>query len=315
MSTFFFMPTEASEQAVNTDRIFLLLLALSAAILALVLFAIVVFSIRYRRGSKASRGNLPKVMTREFEVGWTSAVLFLALFIFWWTASSEISNIIAPPNAMEVHVIAKQWMWKTQHANGVREIDALHIPIEKPVTLIMTSQDVIHSFFVPAFRLKQDVLPGRYTQLNLTARTIGTFPLLCAEYCGTQHSGMTGQIDVMSAPDYANWLASQPQGDDLAAEGAALFRTQGCSGCHSGSSRVRAPDLRGLAGRAVPLADGRTVIADDAYLHDAIVQPKRDIAAGYEPIMPSYAGILSEGDINSIIAYLKSPAYAKGDQP
>lgn len=315
MSGISLMPVEASEQAVKTDHIYFLLLGLSAIVIVIVLSLIIVFAIRYRRGSDAPRGALPQFMSREFEIGWTSATLFLALFIFWWTASSGLSEFIAPTNALEIHVVAKQWMWKTQHADGAREINELHVPIGTPVKLIMTSQDVIHSFFVPAFRMKQDVLPSRYTQTWFKATKLGVFPILCAEYCGTQHSGMTGNVVVMTAQDYATWLASQPQGDDLAREGAALYRAQGCSACHAANARVHAPDLRGIFGRTVALADGRTVTVDDAYLHDSMLQPKRDVAAGYDAIMPSYAGVLGESEIGSIIAYIRSPAFAAGVSP
>lgn len=315
MSAFSFMPVAASTQAARTDGIFLLLIALSGVIIAIVLCLVITFAIRYRRGSKAPRGEMPKLMSRQFEIGWTAATVFVAFFVFWWTASSQLSEFIPPANALEIHVVAKQWMWKTQHAEGAREIDALHVPIATPVKLIMTSQDVIHSFFVPAMRMKQDVVPGRYTQTWFTATKLGTFHILCAEFCGTRHSAMAGEVVVMTQEDYGGWLAAQPHADDLAHEGAVLFRANGCSGCHSPTSSVHAPDLRGIIGRTVPLADGRKATVDDSYLHDAMVLPKRDVAAGYTPIMPNYAGILSEGDIGSIIAYLRSPAFEKDYPP
>ena len=220
----------------------------------------------------------------------------------------------APPGALEMHVVAKQWMWKTQHANGAREIDELHVPIGVPVRLVMTSQDVIHSFFIPAFRMKKDVLPGRYTETWFNATKLGVFHLFCAEFCGTDHSGMTGRIVVMPQDEYGRWQSAQPQGDDLAKEGEVVFRARGCSGCHAEASLVHAPKLRGLYGRSVQLADGRTVIADDAYLRDSMLLPKRDVTAGYEPIMPSYTGILTEGEIQSLTAYIRSLSTAEGDR-
>jgi cytochrome c oxidase subunit 2 len=215
---------------------------------------------------------------------------------------------------LEIHVLAKQWMWKTQHPSGAREINALHVPIDKPVRLLMESQDVIHSFFIPAFRIKQDVLPGRDapTQLWFQASKLGTFGLLCAEYCGTDHSAMRGRIVVMTQQDYAAWSVAQPDGDDLAHQGAALFVSRGCSGCHAAASKVHAPRLAGLYGRTVPLQDGRSVLADDAYIRDSILQPRRDIVAGYEPIMPSFAGVLDDGEIQGLIAYIKSLRNAEG---
>ena len=309
-----FMPEAASAQAVQTDQIYYVLLALSGAVIVLVGALLLIFSIRYRRGSKAKRGALPPIMSKEFEIGWTSATLFLALFIFWWVSSSQLSALVAPKNALEIHVVAKQWMWKTQHSNGAREINELHVPVDTPVRLVMTSEDVIHSFFVPAFRMKKDVLPGRYTETWFRATKLGVFHLFCAEYCGSEHSRMTGRIVVMQADGYARWLAAQPEGDGLAKAGEAVFRARGCSGCHSETSKVHAPNLNGLYGRKVQLADGRTVTADEAYLRDSMLLPRRDVAAGFEPIMPSYAGILTDGEIISLTAYIRSLS-GKEDNP
>ncbi|WP_409192950.1 cytochrome c oxidase subunit II [Bradyrhizobium sp. RDM4] len=305
MNTIFTLP-EASTQAARVDGIFAVLVVVSALTLALVFGLLVTFAIRYRRGSEAKRGRLPEIVNREFEVSWTAATLFLFAFLFWWAASADVGALTAPSNALEVHVLAKQWMWKTQHSNGAREINELHVPIGRPVRLVMTSQDVIHSFFVPAFRIKQDVLPGRNTETWFKATKLGAFPLFCAEYCGTDHSAMRGRVTVMSEDDYTRWLSRQPEGDDLAHLGAKLFVSQGCSGCHAGSSSVHAPKLDGLYGRTVQLSDGRQVKADDAYIRDSILQPKRDVVAGFEPIMPSFAGLLDDGDVQSLTAYIRS---------
>ncbi|MBM7486023.1 MULTISPECIES: cytochrome c oxidase subunit II [Bradyrhizobium] len=305
MTTVFTLP-EASTHAARVDGIFAILVIVSALTLALVFGLLVTFAIRYRRGSNAKRGRLPEIVNREFEVSWTAATGFLFAFLFWWAASADVGALTAPTNALEVHVLAKQWMWKTQHSNGAREIDELHVPLGKPVRLVMTSQDAIHSFFVPAFRIKQDVLPGRNTETWFKATKLGVFPLLCAEYCGTDHSAMRGRITVMGEDDYARWLSRQPEGDDLAHLGAKLFVSQGCSGCHAASSSVHAPKLNGLYGRTVQLSDGRQLKADDAYLRDSILQPKRDIVAGFEPLMPSFAGLLDDGEVQSLIAYIRS---------
>ena len=307
MNSAFTLP-EASTHAVRVDHIFYGLLILSGLTMILVFALVVVFAVRYRRGSNAKRVPLPEIVGREFEIGWTSATLFLFVFLFWWAASADLSSLSAPANALEMHVVAKQWMWKTQHSNGVREINALHVPVDRPVRLVMTSQDVIHSFFVPAFRVKQDVLPGRDTEIWFRATKTGVFPLLCAEYCGTDHSMMRGRIVVMRQEDYADWLSKQPEADDLAHQGAKLFVAQGCSGCHAESSSVHAPKLAGLYGRTVNLSDGRQVKADDGYIRDSILQPKRDIVAGYEPIMPSFSGFLDDGEIQSLAAYIRSLA-------
>ena len=311
MNPIFWLP-EATSLAERADHIFYGLLALSALTLLLVFMLVVVLAVRYRRGSAARRGPLPEIVNREFEIGWTSITLFLFLFLFWWAASADLRSLAAPADALEIHVVAKQWMWKTQHPSGAREIDALHVPIDKPVRLLMTSQDVIHSFFVPAFRVKQDVLPGRDTEIWFLPTRTGVFPLLCAEYCGTDHSMMRGRIVVMRQQDYAEWLTQQPEGDDLAHEGARLFVARGCSGCHAQSSSVHAPKLAGLYGRTVQLSDGRQVKADDGYIRDSMLQPKRDIAAGFEPIMPSYAGLLDDGEVQSLTAYIRSLAAQTG---
>lgn len=306
MSGLSFWPVAASENAVKVDAIVAFLLVVSGAILALVGALVLTFSIRYRRGSPARRGVLPELVTRHVEVGWIAATLFLALFIFAWAGSTELSAFQPGPDALEIHVTAKQWMWKTQHPNGAREIDALHVPRGEQVRLLMTSQDAIHSFFVPAFRIKQDVLPGRLTDLRFRATRTGEYTLFCAEYCGTLHARMGGTVTVMEPEDYALWLAAQPEGDDLGREGRALFVALGCAGCHEGSTVVRAPGLAGVYGRAVNLADGRVVRADEAYLRDSILQPKRDVVAGFEPRMPSFAGLVGEDDLLRLVAYIRS---------
>jgi cytochrome c oxidase subunit II len=300
------MPSAASTQAARTDLTFFILLALAAAILLLVLTLVIAFAIKFRRGSKAERGEMPSLISREFEIGWTAATLFVFIFLFWWAGSAQLSALVPPKDALEVHVVAKQWMWQTQHANGAREINELHIPVGVPVRLVMTSQDVIHSFFMPAFRMKKDVLPGRTTETWVEANKTGVFHLFCAEFCGTDHSRMIGRIVVLPQDEYGRWLSAQPEGDDLAHQGARVFVARGCAGCHAPSSKVHAPNLAGLYGRMVQLAGGRTAVADDAYIRDSILQPRRDIAAGYEPIMPSFSGVLSEGEIQSLVAYIRS---------
>lgn len=305
MNQIFSLP-EATTHAQRVDEIFYGLLILSGLTLLLVFSLVIILAIRYRRGSAAKRGPLPEIVSREFEIGWTAATLFLFAFLFWWAASADLGSLAAPADALEIHVVAKQWMWKTQHPSGAREIDALHVPVDKPVRLVMTSQDVIHSFFVPAFRIKQDVVPGREAEIWFQATKTGVFPLLCAEYCGTDHSMMLGRITVMRQEDYADWLTKQPEGDDLAHVGAKLFVSQGCSGCHAEASTVHAPKLAGLYGGIVQLSDGRQVKADDGYIRDSIVLPKRDIVAGYEPVMPSYVGLLNDGEIQSLTAYIRS---------
>lgn len=300
------MLPEASTIAPGVDRIFWALVGLSVVIMAIVGSLVLAFAIKYRRGTKAYRGPLPEWMSREVEIGWTAATLFVALFVFWWAASSQLPHFLLPRRALEIHVVAKQWMWKVQHPEGVREIDALHVPLGVPVRLEMTSQDVIHSFGVPAFRIKQDVLPGRYTATWFQADRPGDYHLFCTEYCGTDHSRMTGTITVMPPEAYAEWLARQPHGEDLAGQGAQLMTALGCSGCHGAHARVAAPPLAGLYDRGVTLADGSRVTADEDYLRESIMRPEAKIVAGYPSAMPSYQGVASEEQVVALIAYIKS---------
>ena len=299
------MLPQASTYAPRVDELFWLLLAISGAITMLVVTLVLWFSIKYRRGTAARRGALPTRFTREVEIGWTAATVFAFIFIFWWAASVQTQNVPIPRHATEIHVVAKQWMWKVEHPGGQREIDALHLPVGVSVKLVMTSQDVIHSFFVPAFRIKQDVLPGRYTELSFTPDKVGTFQLFCAEYCGTDHSSMTGGVTVMRPVDFARWSEGQPQGDSLAVQGRTTFVRLGCSGCHAASSAIHAPSLAGLYGREQPMRDGSFKVADEGYLRDSIMLPEKDVVTGYDPVMPSYQGVASEDDVIRLIAYLK----------
>jgi cytochrome c oxidase subunit 2 len=217
-----------------------------------------------------------------------------------------------PTDAEAVYVVAKQWMWKVQHLDGRREINELHIPVGRTVKLVMTSQDVIHDFFVPAFRTKHDVLPGRYTTVWFRPTQPGRYHLFCSQYCGLDHATMGGWIYVMSPEDHSRWLASRNPSETLAAQGEHAFQTFGCSGCHAVSSKIPAPMLERIYGKPVPLADGTAVIADDQYLRDSILQPNKQIAAGYAAVMPTYQNQITEEEINSIGVYLKSLATAEG---
>jgi cytochrome c oxidase subunit 2 len=306
LSSFRLFPEEASTQAPATDLLFLILVLVSAAIIILVLALVITFSLRYRRGTKANRGPLREVISREFEIGWTAGTCFLALFLFWWSGSLNISTLVPPKDAMEIHVVGKQWMWKTQHANGAREINALHVPVNEPVKLIMTSEDVIHSFFVPDFRIKRDVVPGMYTETWFNATKTGTYHLFCTQFCGTEHSHMIGEVVVMPKDEFAKWLHEQPQSADISKEGAALFASLGCASCHEGKSRVHAPQLAGLYGKPVHLSDGRVLTADDAYIRDTILQPDKHVVAGYEPLMPSFEGLIGDDEILRLTAYIRS---------
>ncbi len=303
------LPPEASSIASQVDVLFWVMVALCGAVALGVIVMLVFYSVRYRRGSAADRSGRVSRST-GVELTWTLVPFAIFVAIFAWSLVLFARMQTPPDDAKTVYVVAKQWMWKTQHAGGQREINELHVPLGQPIRLTMTSQDVIHSFYVPAFRVKQDVLPGRYTQLWFTATRLGTFPLLCAEYCGLDHARMGGDIVVMKPADFAQWLSAHAGPESLSATGAALFRSRGCSGCHGANASVHAPDLDGLYGRVVHLSDGSAVIADDRYIRDSILLPRKQLVAGYDPIMPSFAGQLGEDEILALIAYLKSTSSA-----
>jgi cytochrome c oxidase subunit 2 len=311
----FGLPEQASSIAPRVDHLFYAVTLVTGLTALGVLIVMVTLGIRYREGSTARRAeDIPAAQARarrRMEVAWIVIPLLLFISAFVWASRIYIERATPPADAIEIFVVAKQWMWKLQHPGGQREIEELHVPRGQPIKLIMTSQDVIHSFFVPAFRLKQDVLPGAYTQMWFTATRVGRYHLFCAEYCGTDHSRMGGDIVVMEPADFQRWLVEHRGAVDMAARGESLFREFGCSGCHGQNATVHAPDLAGLFGRPVPLSDGRTVIADERYIHDSILLPRQEIAAGYPPIMPSFAGQIGEDDILALIEYIKSLAQQK----
>jgi cytochrome c oxidase subunit 2 len=297
------MLPQASSFAPNVDHLFDALLVLCGLVVIGVFAVMVVFCVKYRHGSAAER--TPSRRHLGVELTWTLVPFVLFMAIFGWSVHLWIKLRTPPQDAAPVYVVAKQWMWKVQHPGGQREIDQLHVPVGQPIRLIMTSQDVIHSFYVPAFRVKQDVLPDRYTQLWFTATQAGTYHLFCAEFCGTDHSRMHGLVIAMAPADYARWLHAHA-GIGLVAQGEKLFRQLGCSGCHDPQSGVHAPDLYNLYGHTVPLSDGSQALADERYLHDSIMLPKKQVAAGYAPIMPSFAGRIGEEDVLALVAYLKT---------
>jgi cytochrome c oxidase subunit II len=301
-----FLPS-ASANAPSTDLLLACLAAVSIAVLILVFWLLLSYVVRYRASSPVARGDVAN-KTFGFEMSWTAATLVVFFGLFLWGAFLYVRLFQSPTNVMRIYVVAKQWMWKVEYPGGQHEINALHVPVNRPVELLMASEDVIHDFFVPAFRVKHDVLPGRYETLWFSADRPGTYHLFCAQFCGLDHAAMTGQVVVMSPPDYQRWLQQNEGGDTLASAGGVLFMRYGCSGCHGGNGTVRAPSLNGLYGSPVPLSDGSTVIADDRYIRDSILQPRRQIVASYQPVMPSFAGVIPEDDLLKLLAYIKSLA-------
>lgn len=310
MSDFPLLPEQASAVASKVDALMLFELGVSAFFMVMIGLAILGFSIRYRKGNAVDRSN-PPTHSKLMEVIWIVLPMILAMTMYVWATRLFFEQYESTPGAARIDVVGKQWMWYVQHPEGRSETNELHVPVGRPVRLHMTSQDVIHSFFLPAFRIKQDVLPGRYTELPFTPTKVGVFDLFCAEYCGTNHSIMIGKIHVMEPEAYEAWLAEKGAGPSQADEGEKLFVQHHCAGCHRGSQIVHAPRLEGVYGKPVPIQVGSEVhfeTADETYIRDSILVPKDKVVAGYEPIMPSYKDQISEQDLLKIIAYIKSLA-------
>jgi cytochrome c oxidase subunit 2 len=211
-----------------------------------------------------------------------------------------------PPETLNIYVVGKQWMWKFQHLDGQREINELHVPVGRDVKLITTSEDVIHDLFVPAFRIKADVLPGRYINIWFRATRPGRYHLFCAEYCGTKHSGMTGQVVVMEPADYQDWLSGGAGQGSLASAGEKLFNDLACNTCHRPDSQGRGPVLNGLFGKTVSLVGGGMLTADEGYIRESILNPSAKITAGFQPIMPTFQGLVTEEQLLELVEYVKS---------
>jgi cytochrome c oxidase subunit 2 len=306
-------PNQASTMATQVDGLFFFLVGVSVFFAALIFIVIIVFAVKYRRRSENEQ---PQEIHSDLrlEILWTVIPLGLTLVMFVWGAKLFFIINDPPANSLEINVVAKQWMWKVQHPEGQLEIDELHIPVGRPVKLIMTSQDVIHDFFVPAFRVKKDVLPGRYTTVWFEATVPGEYHLFCSQYCGTQHSLMIGRIVVMPLTEYQAWLSGGATGVSLATAGERLFQRLGCNTCHVESGAGRGPSLVGLFGKTVKLAGGHSVTADETYIRESIVNPQAKIVAGYEPIMPTFKGLISEDGLLQILAYLRTLKREEGAQ-
>ena len=306
-----FQPDQASSIARSVDHLHFFLTAVTLFFTAVIFFTIFYFMIKYRRRSpnerpKAIEGYLP------LEILWIVVPTLIVAVIFTWSAGLYFRNEETPPGAMEIFVTGKQWMWKVEHPEGQREINEVHVPLGRPVKLTMTSEDVIHDFYVPAFRVKKDVLPGRYTSLWFEPTKTGTFHLFCAQYCGAFHAGMIGSIIVADPDEYEMWLTGVVLGETMEAAGERLFQQFGCATCHLAGGAGQGPSLLGVYGRPVHLSNGQTVIADDAYIRESILNQGAKIVAGYKPIMPSFQGQLSEEQITDLMAYIRALGQEQG---
>ncbi len=308
-------PEQASSLAAEVDAVYFYLCAVSVFFSLLIAALIVVFAIRYRRGSKADRtpgqGHFFAI-----EATWIIIPFVLTMVMFFWGADVYFRMARAPADAIEITTVAKQWMWKFQHPEGKLEINDLHVPLGRPVKLRMISEDVIHSFYVPAFRAKQDVLPGRYSTVWFEATRLGEYHLFCAEYCGAKHSEMKGRVVVVEPSAYQDWLAGGARGETPIEAGRKLFEERRCDQCHKPLGETgRGPPLQGLFNSMVPLTSGQAVVADEAYLRESILRPQEKLRAGYQPLMPTFDGQIGEAGILHLIAYIKSLSQPERKQP
>jgi cytochrome c oxidase subunit 2 len=304
-SGFPLFPEQASSLAPAVDGLYFFLVAITTFFSLGIAAALALFATRYRRRDADERpGEIHGSLA--LELTWTLIPLAICVVVFVWGGIVFFAQNRPPDDSIEINVVGKRWMWKLQHMTGQREINELHVPVGRPVKLNLTSEDVIHSFFVPAFRMKKDAVPGRYSVAWFRATKAGRYHLFCAEYCGTEHSRMIGQIVVMEPAEYQTWLQGGPAPVSPVAAGERLFTVLNCVTCHRGGSQARGPALDGVAGSPVRLQGGVVVTADESYLRESIVNPAAKIVEGYQPIMPTYQGQVSEDSLLQLIAYIQS---------
>jgi cytochrome c oxidase subunit 2 len=309
MMGFPLFPEVASTIATSVDRLYFFLVAITVFFSTLIFTSILCFAVKYRqrpgRTAEQVDGSL------GLEIAWSVIPFLITIVIFVWASGLYIANARVPDQAMDIYVVGRQWMWKVQHPSGRREINELHVPIGQPVKLTLASQDVIHSFFIPAFRVKQDVLPGRYVTMWFQPTRAGEYHLFCAEYCGTSHSGMVGRVVAMEPEDFQKWLGGVTE-ETPEHTGERLFSDFNCVNCHATGARQRCPQLGGLYGTDVPLEGGGHAKFDESYVRESIITPNAKIVKGYPAVMPSYRGQLSEEQILDLIAYIRSLTPEKG---
>jgi len=309
-----FVPDSASTMSWKVDAVYFYLSGVTLFFTLLISAILIFFVIRYRRRTPYEIPR-PIAGSHKLETLWTVIPFLISMTIFGWAAKVYFDQSAPPKNAMEVYVVGKQWMWKIQHSTGQREINELHVPVGKKIKLIMTTEDVIHDFFVPAFRVKADVVPGKYTTLWFEATKTGKFDFYCAEYCGMNHSGMIGSVVVMESREFDNWLSGNTSNTTPAVAGQQLFQTLGCVSCHGATGEGgRGPALHGLFGRETQLVGGQKITADEAYLRESILNPQAQLVDGFGPIMPTFQGQISEDQLVQLLAYIKS-LQANSPQP
>ena len=310
-------PPSASSYAGDYDLIFYALLALTLLFTFIVGFGVLWFVVKYRKGTYADRSR-PIYEDMRLELSWTIIPLILALIMFFFGARLYVTMKVPPADAQEVFVIGKQWMWHVQHSNGVRENNTLHVPVGKPIKLTMISQDVIHAFYIPAFRAQMHVVPGRYSTMWFTPTKVGKYHLFCTMYCGTQHSEMGGSVVVMEQKDWAEWIKNGGQSSTpmtMAQAGRKIYNEIACNNCHGNEDNMRAPTLLGLYGSKRKLSDGSVALADETYIRESILRPHNRLSAGYGRSMPAYDGQITEADALKLIAYIKSMGSETAENP
>lgn len=298
-------PEQASNFAPHVDALMLFIIAVCLFFAVSVTAAVIFFFFKYHRKKQGEIG-IPIHGDLRLEAAWMIIPLMLALVMFGWGAAVYVEFRHSPQDTLDIYVIAKQWMWKAQQPNGQKEINELHVPVGRNVRLIMASEDVIHDFFVPAFRVKMDVVPGHYNTMWFRPTKPGRYHFFCSQYCGTNHALMGGWVTVLEPGDYAAWLSGSSGSGDPVVAGEKLFAEKACSTCHFSNGQGRAPSMNGIFGAKILLADGSTAIADEAYVRESILQPNAKIVAGYQPLMPTYQGQLTEEQILNLTAYIKS---------
>jgi cytochrome c oxidase subunit II len=311
-SGFRLFPEQASTLAPQVDRLYGFLIAVSAFFTALIVIVIVGFAMKYRRRPGREAEQTETIMA--LELIWTVIPGILLLVIFVWGATLFLAQTVPPRGAQDIFVVGRQWMWKVQHPNGRREINELHVPVGRAVKLTIASQDVVHSFFIPAFRVKQDAVPGQYRTMWFEATKPGEYHLFCAEYCGTNHSRMIGRIVAMEDIAYQQWLGGYTE-QTPAEEGRELFVQFDCTSCHESGTRQRGPALGNIYGKEQPLEGGQTAMVDETYVRESILDPRAKIVRGFQPVMPSFRGQLTEEQIIALIAYIKSLSPSPPEQP
>jgi cytochrome c oxidase subunit II len=304
-SGFSLLPEQASTIASRVDNLYFFIVAVTAFFAVLVSVVVVVFAVKYRTNDPLAvgeriHGSIP------LELGWSIIPFVIAVVIFAWAADVFFDIHRPPDQTLEIYATGKRWMWKFQHIDGQNEINELHVPVGRPVKVTFTSEDVLHSLFFPAFRVKADAIPGRYSTVWFNATKVGEFHLFCAEYCGTRHSGMVGRVVVMEPADYQAWLSGGLGAGSLSQRGEQLFNDLACNTCHLGDGTGRGPSLVNKFGSPEELNNGTRIAVDESYIRESILMPQAKLVAGYQPLMPTFQGLVSEENVMALVEYVKS---------